>query len=214
MALIKCPDCGKEISDKSLHCPQCGCPCSDYYTLHGKIKLSCPECHKEVDKEAENCPNCGCPKSMFNKEELPTRKSKVYYDNGPICITSGLWYIYGHYIPAFAVSDIIREKDSNYGKIFFFSIIGFVLLVFGIKGLIEDSFFNPIYTIMVILGIISAIAAAITVIKSKSYLTVATNSNISVEIKYSKYSEEEKKVVAAMVDCIEELNINNFNRTE
>lgn len=26
MALIKCPECGKEISDKAASCPQCGCP--------------------------------------------------------------------------------------------------------------------------------------------------------------------------------------------
>ena len=26
MALIKCPECGKEISDKALACPNCGCP--------------------------------------------------------------------------------------------------------------------------------------------------------------------------------------------
>ena len=26
MALIQCPECGKEISDKALTCPSCGCP--------------------------------------------------------------------------------------------------------------------------------------------------------------------------------------------
>ena len=26
MALIKCPECGKEISDKASACPNCGCP--------------------------------------------------------------------------------------------------------------------------------------------------------------------------------------------
>lgn len=26
MALIKCPECGKEISDKADACPYCGCP--------------------------------------------------------------------------------------------------------------------------------------------------------------------------------------------
>lgn len=28
MALIKCPECGKEISDKAVACPHCGCPSS------------------------------------------------------------------------------------------------------------------------------------------------------------------------------------------
>jgi len=26
MALIKCPECGKEVSDKAGKCPNCGCP--------------------------------------------------------------------------------------------------------------------------------------------------------------------------------------------
>lgn len=26
MALIKCPDCGKEISDRAANCIHCGCP--------------------------------------------------------------------------------------------------------------------------------------------------------------------------------------------
>ena len=30
MALIKCPECGKEISDKAEYCPNCGCPSSEW----------------------------------------------------------------------------------------------------------------------------------------------------------------------------------------
>jgi len=26
MALLKCPDCGREVSDKAAACPGCGCP--------------------------------------------------------------------------------------------------------------------------------------------------------------------------------------------
>lgn len=29
MALIKCPECGKEVSDKASACPNCGCPISN-----------------------------------------------------------------------------------------------------------------------------------------------------------------------------------------
>ena len=29
MALIKCPECGAEISDKSIQCIKCGCPIND-----------------------------------------------------------------------------------------------------------------------------------------------------------------------------------------
>ena len=38
MALIKCPECGKEISDKAAACPNCGCPIKDA-SLDGIVKI-------------------------------------------------------------------------------------------------------------------------------------------------------------------------------
>ncbi|MDR0515986.1 MAG: zinc ribbon domain-containing protein, partial [Fibromonadaceae bacterium] len=32
MALIKCPECEKQISDKAENCPHCGCP-KQYFTM-------------------------------------------------------------------------------------------------------------------------------------------------------------------------------------
>lgn len=29
MAMINCPECGKEISDKATVCPNCGCPITE-----------------------------------------------------------------------------------------------------------------------------------------------------------------------------------------
>lgn len=36
MALIICPECGKEISDKAISCPHCGCPASEFYCEESK----------------------------------------------------------------------------------------------------------------------------------------------------------------------------------
>ena len=36
MALIKCPECGKSISDKADKCPHCGIP-AEYFTKHSDI---------------------------------------------------------------------------------------------------------------------------------------------------------------------------------
>lgn len=30
MALMKCPDCGRDVSSRAAACPHCGCPASDY----------------------------------------------------------------------------------------------------------------------------------------------------------------------------------------
>lgn len=41
MALIKCPECGKEISDKAPSCPNCGCPVSaiPFQTLPSEVDI-------------------------------------------------------------------------------------------------------------------------------------------------------------------------------
>ena len=31
MALLKCPDCGKDVSDKATVCPNCGCPSTEFH---------------------------------------------------------------------------------------------------------------------------------------------------------------------------------------
>ena len=43
MALIKCPECGKEISDKALSCPNCGNPMNQQAQQQEEY-LSCPKC--------------------------------------------------------------------------------------------------------------------------------------------------------------------------
>lgn len=50
MALIKCKECGKEISDKANVCVHCG------YELEN---LVCPECNKKISKYDSSCKNCG-----------------------------------------------------------------------------------------------------------------------------------------------------------
>ena len=39
MALIKCKECGKEISDQATNCPNCGCPINDD-TITKEVKAS------------------------------------------------------------------------------------------------------------------------------------------------------------------------------
>ena len=39
MALIKCPECGREISDKAECCPRCGCPASEWINKEEEKKV-------------------------------------------------------------------------------------------------------------------------------------------------------------------------------
>ena len=48
MALIKCPECGKEVSDKAKTCVNCGISLNN---------IICPECGNLM--EGNTCQNCG-----------------------------------------------------------------------------------------------------------------------------------------------------------
>lgn len=50
MALIKCTECGKEISDKAASCPNCGAVVK---------KKFCQHCGAQIDSDCVVCPNCG-----------------------------------------------------------------------------------------------------------------------------------------------------------
>ena len=52
MALIKCKECGEEISSNASTCPHCG--------YKNEVHL-CPDCGKEVSETDFVCPECGCP---------------------------------------------------------------------------------------------------------------------------------------------------------
>lgn len=41
MALIKCPECGKEVSSKAASCPNCGCPLSGA-KANNEVKIQMP----------------------------------------------------------------------------------------------------------------------------------------------------------------------------
>ncbi len=48
MAMIKCPECGKDMSDKATACPNCGCPIEDI-----KAKINEIESEKEEKERAK-----------------------------------------------------------------------------------------------------------------------------------------------------------------
>ncbi len=71
MALIKCKECGHEVSDKASACPNCGCPIE-------KVPV-CGECGQQIPDGVEACPNCGCPierKKTVYQEEVEKHKKK------------------------------------------------------------------------------------------------------------------------------------------
>ena len=69
MALIKCSNCEKDISDKAKVCPHCGqAVVLDTLEIEETAPLLCEECGAEISVGMESCPNCGCP--VPEKKEL------------------------------------------------------------------------------------------------------------------------------------------------
>lgn len=57
MAMIKCPECGQEISDKAKKCVHCG-----KILIEDKPDTKiCSDCGKENPIDATECVHCGCP---------------------------------------------------------------------------------------------------------------------------------------------------------
>lgn len=72
MAMINCPECGQEISDKAKKCIHCG------KVLVEEVvpKRFCSDCGKEVSLDDKECPHCGCPLEDEKVEETVTIKKK------------------------------------------------------------------------------------------------------------------------------------------
>lgn len=64
MSLVKCPECGKEISEKAILCPMCGYPIKEESEKSSSKSPSttgmnvCPKCGKFIIAK-QNCPDCG-----------------------------------------------------------------------------------------------------------------------------------------------------------
>lgn len=80
MAMIKCPECGQEISDKAKKCIHCG----KIFVEDTKENI-CMECGKIIPEDSDLCPYCGCPveKTASQKVEVPgikvSKKSKKMF---------------------------------------------------------------------------------------------------------------------------------------
>lgn len=74
MALIKCPNCDKDISDKAKSCPHCGHIPVTPAAIDPK-PLICEDCGTEIPEGVEVCPNCGCP--VQGEDVLPETPQKV-----------------------------------------------------------------------------------------------------------------------------------------
>lgn len=73
MALIKCPECGKEVSDKATACPNCGVEIAP-----AEVKaIICPECGSEINPAQNICKNCGYDPIKIAKGKSRKKKKMI-----------------------------------------------------------------------------------------------------------------------------------------
>ena len=71
MAMITCPNCGEQVSDKAKKCVHCGT------VLIQEEKKKCAECGTELEEGVAECPNCGCPVEEMNVSDTQDKPQKV-----------------------------------------------------------------------------------------------------------------------------------------
>ena len=77
MALIKCPECGKEISDKAKICPHCGINLNEDPNNNTHTNIVCPHCKKIFVGFKNNNPKCPyCGHKIVEQQKNLSKKHK------------------------------------------------------------------------------------------------------------------------------------------
>lgn len=106
MSLIKCPECGEQISDKALSCPKCGCPRSEFskeknedgekisnISAEGKNSqnVRCLNCGRKIPANSLLCPHCGY-KNLLRKDNT-TNTNHSQQETNKIPFFQKIWFI-------------------------------------------------------------------------------------------------------------------------
>ena len=71
MAMIVCPHCGEQISEKAKKCVHCG------VIFTPEEKKYCTECGAKLEEGMTECPNCGCPVDDMQGWKTDEKPQKV-----------------------------------------------------------------------------------------------------------------------------------------
>lgn len=139
MALIKCNECGKQVSDKATSCPNCGNPINN---TNSKTDRVCEHCGGYVYDNAVTCVHCG--KEL--KENIRVKREKTN-----VCASIG--FVFGFLsmiinpFALFGVTAIIlccigsvqikNNGEKGNGYAIFGFILGLISIIYFIYQIIE-----------------------------------------------------------------------------
>ena len=69
MSIIKCEECGADISDKAITCPCCGATRNSELNENKEYSY-CKECGELLIGNVNTCPKCGCPVDVITSNSL------------------------------------------------------------------------------------------------------------------------------------------------
>jgi uncharacterized membrane protein YvbJ len=111
--IIKCPECGHQVSDRAKTCPSCG------VDILGKV-TRCPDCGEYIFKDDHECPNCHCSINAAAPESNPSSQNTQSGQNDQIS--------QNNLIPAAVQPDVEPQpKKKNHKLLWSSLIIAFVL---------------------------------------------------------------------------------------
>lgn len=108
MALVKCKECGHEVSDKASTCPNCGRPIEK--------GLVCNECGAEISPIDKVCPNCGNPISKASKKYRATYIQSVLLALLVVLVLGGGFFIWNNsakHTDGVATVDSLTMSDED-----------------------------------------------------------------------------------------------------
>lgn len=138
MALIKCPECQKEISDKAVSCPNCGCPITNQPTSEQPVVNTNPMPNNTASNNFQQSQPYTGPINTAPPQPIFQEKKK----NSIIGILAFVFTIFGFALVVPAILGLILaiidlcKKDGNKKT---FSGIAIVLFVFCILYAIGSS---------------------------------------------------------------------------
>lgn len=205
MALIKCPECGREnVSDSALACPNCGFGIREYFENNkGEKKNSpkaepikengtktkvvrCKKCGSIYSSDSNTCPSCGVEeKSTFSINTERPKFSKGYI----ICIVIGI------FVAVLGVTSVVRNETARTTSISNGNgdphFTGTILIIFGIVIVCI-----PIYLYLKTLN-----RYKLKINNPDLYNKIIIDENIKRQNQYKAQQQAEKARLAKLPEC-------------
>jgi RNA polymerase subunit RPABC4/transcription elongation factor Spt4 len=128
MAMIKCAECGNDVSSQAAACPKCGAPPPK---VRSEDAADCPWCDSEISSRATVCPHCHARKGYSGYgATIHTRDSLI-----------AKW-IFLPIVAIVLIGMIDVEVENESAKYMFMSIFGMFVFIGTIKLMLGPKWYK------------------------------------------------------------------------